>query len=200
MTAHDSSAASPIGEPLSIALPAWVGDVIDVGRPYVDDRDRVALAIRLAHENVEYATGGPFGAAIFEEQSGRLVSVGVNLVALRSNAVLHAEIMAFMFAQRAAGSFTLASPPLARAHVLATSCAPCAMCLGAIHWSGVARVLVGATREDAMAVGFDEGPVFPESIAYLERNGVTFVDGIERNAARAVLERYVALGRPVYNA
>jgi len=73
------------------------------------------------------------------------------------------------------------------------------MCLGAIHWSGLSRVLIGATRDDAMNIGFDEGPVFPESIAYLERNGIAFADGIARERAIAVLQRYVDLGRPIYN-
>jgi tRNA(Arg) A34 adenosine deaminase TadA len=148
---------------------------------------------------VEHGTGGPFGAAVFEEATGRLVSVGVNLVETRDNAVLHAEVVALMFAQRALGSYTLASPPAPVAHVLATSCAPCAMCLGAVHWSGVSRVLIGATRDDAMAIGFDEGPVFPESVRYLEARGITFVEGIERASARAVLQRYRELGGPLYN-
>jgi tRNA(Arg) A34 adenosine deaminase TadA len=186
-------------DPLRITLPPWIADAIDPSQRFDDDESKVGLAIHLAHENVERGTGGPFGAAIFEERSGRLVSVGVNLVAPLANSVLHAEIVAIMFAQRAVGTFTLnANPPHTR-HVLATSCAPCAMCLGAVHWSGLSRVLIGATRDDAMSIGFDEGPVFPESIAYLERNGIGFVDGIARERAIAVLQRYVDLGRPIYN-
>ncbi len=187
------------GTPIEVALPSWVVDVARSASPCRTDAERVAFAIALASGNVEQGTGGPFGAAVFEESTGRLVSVGVNLVEARHNAVLHAEVVALMFAQRAAGAYTLASPPAREAHVLATSCAPCAMCLGAVHWSGVSRVLIGATRDDAMAIGFDEGPVFPESVRYLEARGIAFTDGIERDAARAVLERYRDLGRPLYN-
>jgi len=184
---------------LCIALPLWIADVVDRSQTFPDDESRVRLAIQLARENVERQTGGPFGAAIFEARSGRLVSVGVNLVAPLSNSVLHAETVAIMFAQRDVGSFTLATQSDHTSHVLATSCAPCAMCLGAIHWSGVSRVLIGATRDDATRIGFDEGPVFPESIAYLERNGIHFVDGIARDSAVAVFDRYIELGRPIYN-
>lgn len=191
--------ATGLNDQLRVALPSWIHDIVGVARSFTDDQSRVALAIRLAHENVERGTGGPFGAAVFEETSGRLVSVGVNLVEPLSNSVLHAEIVALMFAQQAAGTFTLAAQGDGPSYVLATSCAPCAMCLGAVHWSGVSRVLIGATRDDAMEIGFDEGPVFPESISYLERNGVQFVDGIAREAARAVLQRYIELGRPLYN-
>ncbi len=185
---------------VNIALPAWIDQVVDWTHRYQSAEDRVQLAITLARENVERLTGGPFGAAVFSAESQRVISVGVNLVEPENNAALHAEVVALMFAQRALASFTLASPPLAESHILATSCAPCAMCLGAVHWSGVTRVEGGATREDALAIGFDEGPVFPESIGYLERRGITFVDGIARTQARDVLQRYQTLGRALYNA
>ena len=195
----DGWATGPAARSLTIVQPAWIDDVVDSNVRCASDAEQVTLAIRLAQENVERGTGGPFGAAVFEAHTGRLVSVGVNLVERQSNVALHAEVVALMFAGRALGTFSLASPPHRVKYVLATSCAPCAMCLGAAHWSGVPRVVAGATREDATAVGFDEGPVFPESLAYLERNGIVCVEGVQREAARAVLERYVALGRAVYN-
>jgi tRNA(Arg) A34 adenosine deaminase TadA len=189
-----------LDQPIVVVLPSWIAEVIGDARVYDDDQARVDLAIRLAQENVERGTGGPFGAAVFEETSGRLVSVGVNLVERLGNSILHAETVAIMFAQQAMGTFTLAAQGEQHGHVLATSCAPCAMCLGAVHWSGLSRVLIGATREDAMNIGFDEGPVFPDSITYLERNGIQFVEGISRESACAVFQRYIELGRPLYNA
>jgi len=192
-------AGGVLRDQLRITLPPWIAEVVDPSQLFTDDESRVQLAVRLACENVERGTGGPFGAGIFDERSGRLVAVGVNLVEPQSNSVLHAETVAIMFAQQAVGSFTLGAHPGQASHVLATSCAPCAMCLGAVHWSGVSRVLIGATREDATQMGFDEGPVFPESIAYLEHNGIQFVDGIARDSAIAVFERYIELGRPIYN-
>lgn len=193
------NAHAAAGDPLCVTMPSWIPDVVDLSQTFSDDDSRVRLAVRLAHENVERGTGGPFGSAIFDESSGRLLSVGVNLVEPLSNSVLHAEIVAIMFAQRALGTYTLGARSGQSLHVLATSCAPCAMCLGAVNWSGVSRVLIGATREDATRIGFDEGPVFPESIAYLERNGIQFVEGIARDAALAVFQRYIELGRPIYN-
>jgi tRNA(Arg) A34 adenosine deaminase TadA len=187
-------------EALVVTLPPWLVSVVAAQGVCVTDAQRMQFAVRLAQENVARGTGGPFGAAVFEEASGRLVGAGVNLVERSNNAVLHAEVVALMFAQRAVASHTLAAPPVATAHMLATSCAPCAMCLGAVHWSGVCRVLIGATREDAMAIGFDEGPVFPESVRYLEARGIVFTEGVERDAARAVLQQYQQLGGPLYNA
>jgi tRNA(Arg) A34 adenosine deaminase TadA len=72
------------------------------------------------------------------------------------------------------------------------------MCFGAILWSGVKRVVCGAHRDDASAVNFDEGPVFPESWAYLTARGVEVVREVRRADANAVLQHYRGRG-PVYN-
>jgi tRNA(Arg) A34 adenosine deaminase TadA len=178
-------------------LPDWVGDVVDWTRRYADDEARMRLAIALATENVRREMGGPFGAVIVEEASGRLVAVGTNLVVPQNNSILHAEMIAFMLAQRGVGSYTLGAPGLP-AHTLISSCDPCAMCLGATLWSGVRRLVCGATREDAMRAGFDEGPVFPESYRYLENRGIAAVRGVLREEAREVLERYAVSGK-IYN-
>jgi len=80
-----------------------------------------------------------------------------------------------------------------------TSCEPCAMCLGATLWSGVRRLVFGATRDDAAKLEFDEGPVFPESYKYLEARGIEIVRGMLHDEAAAVLERYRALNGAIYN-
>ena len=131
---------------VAVTLPDWIDDVVDWERPYRTDDDKMRLAIALARENVARGTGGPFGAAIVERDSGRLLSVGVNRVVPLDSCTLHTEVVAFMLAQSRLGTFSLAAPGLP-AHDLATSCDPCAMCLGATLWSGVRRVLCGATRD-----------------------------------------------------
>ncbi len=181
---------------LLLEVPAWVEEIAPPGR-YQDMEQRMALAIALARQNVVSRTGGPFGAAVFEQETGRLVAGGVNLVLPMRNSVLHAEVVAIMLAESALESFTLEGEPGA-GYELVTSCAPCAMCLGATHWSGVTRLVVGATREDVEAIRFDEGPVFPESYRYLERRGVEIVTGILRDEARTVLKLYADMNGEVY--
>jgi tRNA(Arg) A34 adenosine deaminase TadA len=183
---------------IRIACPAWVDDVIDWSRTYEDTADRTRVAVELAKQNVLRRTGGPFGAAIFESETGRIVAVGVNLVVPLDNSSLHAEIVAFMMAQAALGTYTLQSPELP-VHELHTSCEPCAMCLGAVLWSGVRRVVWSATREDADRIDFDEGPVFAASYDYLRARGITFEGGVLRDEGRAVLQLYDAQGGPIYN-
>lgn len=185
-------------EPALVTLPDWIDDVVAWDRRYRSDAERVGLAIRLSRENVLRGTGGPFGAAIFESESGALVSVGVNSVVRLHNCTLHAEMVAFMLAQRRLESFTLGAAGMP-AHELATSCEPCAMCLGATLWSGVRRVICAAAREDATHLRFEEGPVFAESYRYLEERGIRVLRDVLRPEARAVLERYQEKAGVIYN-
>ena len=178
--------------------PAWVHDVVDTGVVYRDDAAKMRLAIAVARANVVHGTGGPFGAAIYERDSGRLVAVGMNSVVRLNNSTLHGEMVAFMMAQREVGAFSLSAPGLP-VHELFTSCEPCAMCLGATLWSGVKRVVYGAGREDATLLHFEEGPVFRASYRYLEDRGIEIVRDVLRDEARAVLELYRAKNGKIYN-
>jgi tRNA(Arg) A34 adenosine deaminase TadA len=182
---------------IHIEYPDWVDSIVEWDRIYVTDEDRMRLAIAVARVNVERGSGGPFGAAIFDE-SGRVVSVGMNSVVRHNNCTLHGEMVAFMMAQQKLGTFTLKSPHLP-VHQLYTSCEPCAMCLGTTLWSGVQRVVYAATREDASVLRFEEGPVFPESYRYLEDRGIEIVRGVLRDEGRAVLELYRSKSGKIYN-
>jgi tRNA(Arg) A34 adenosine deaminase TadA len=181
-----------------VTLPDWVGEVVDWDAPLPTEEARMRLAIRLARENVLRGTGGPFGAVIAERDTGRLLSVGVNSVVRLGNCTLHAEMVAFMLAQARLGTFTCGAPGLP-AYELATSCDPCAMCLGATLWSGVKSVRCGATRDDAMLLNFEEGPVFASSWAYLRRRGVDVRHGVLREEAVAVFDLYRERGGAIYN-
>ena len=184
--------------PITIDYPDWVASLVDWDRRYASDEERMRLAIALSRENVERGTGGPFGAAVFEAESGALVAVGMNSVVRLNNCTLHGEMVAFMMAQARLGCFSLRSSD-GPAYELVTSCEPCAMCLGATLWSGVRRVVCGAHRDDARRLNFEEGPVFPESHAYLEARGVHIVHGVLRDEANAVLELYRAKKGIIYN-
>src|SRR5260221_13168751 len=95
---------------VQVEYPPWVDEVVDFSRAYKRDEDRMRVAVGAARANVERATGGPFGAAIFESRSGKLVAVGMNAVVRLNNCVLHGGRMAFMMAQQSVSSFTLNWP------------------------------------------------------------------------------------------
>ena len=54
----------------------------------------------------------------------------------------------------ALGTFTLAGC------TMYSSCEPCPMCFGAIHWARLDKTFYGATRDDAAAIGFDDALLY----------------------------------------
>jgi tRNA(Arg) A34 adenosine deaminase TadA len=184
---------------LCVDLPLWVIEREREHPVLPTERDRIRFAIGLARENVRAGTGGPFGAVVVEDDAGRLVAAGVNSVVRLGSSSLHAEMVAFIRAQRRIGHYSLAASGRP-SHALYASCDPCAMCLGAALSAGVRSVVCAASRADAMALGFDEGPVFPESYAYLRQRGIDVRHGVLRDEAKEVLEEYRARGGVIYNA
>jgi len=182
-----------------IDLPTWVYEWLAASAPCRTDEDKMRLVIRLARDNVLRGTGGPFAAAVFHQPGNQLVAVGVNSVERLQNAILHAEVMAIMLAEARLHSYSLRGSGSSY-HELITSCEPCAMCLGAALWSGARRIVCGAGREDASGLGFEEGPVFPESYHYLEDRGIEIVHGMLAREARAVFDLYRQQQGLIYNA
>ncbi len=176
-------------------VPDWIERDIDLASPRHGDEAKMQVAVDLASRNVAHG-GGPFGAAIVDGASGRIVAVGANWVLEQRCSLLHAEIAAIAFAQARVGSHTLANGD----HELVTSCEPCAQCLGATLWSGVRRLLCGASAGDAEAIGFDEGPRRDDWISQLEARGIRVTRGVLAAEAREVLLAYRAGGGPIYNA
>src|SRR5690242_18008414 len=110
-------------------------------------------AIALALENIQ-AGGGPFGCVIVRD--GRIIAEGANRVTASKDPTAHAEIVAIREACRALKSFQLDGCDLY------TSCEPCPMCLGAIYWARLSRVLYAASAADASSAGFDDGFIYEE--------------------------------------
>jgi len=80
-----------------LRLPDWMQTALpDVSHVYPSVEERMRLAILLAELNIEYGTGGPFGAALFDTGTKTLLAAGVNIVVASGCSVAHAEIMALM--------------------------------------------------------------------------------------------------------
>jgi tRNA(Arg) A34 adenosine deaminase TadA len=183
-----------------IQLPGWIESALaDSDQVYPTVEERMLLVIKLAHLNIEHETGGPFGAGIFESKSGRLISAGVNLVESSDCSIAHAEMIAIAVAQRVVGSYDLGGQKN-KAYQLVTSTEPCAMCLGAVPWSGVRSVVCGARDEDARSIGFDEGHKPSDWVKSLEGRGISVVRDVLREQAKAVLLEYERGGGLIYNA
>nr|MBA2781968.1 nucleoside deaminase [Rubrobacteraceae bacterium] len=79
---------------VELRLPEWVEEFVPPDGAYPTPEDRMRLAVELSRENVRRGTGGPFGAAIFERDTGRLIAPGVNLVVTAGCSAFHAEMVA----------------------------------------------------------------------------------------------------------
>jgi tRNA(Arg) A34 adenosine deaminase TadA len=188
---------------LSLGLPDWVEGLVRPGAVFSDRESRMLLAIELAAANVAHGTGGPFGAAVFERESGRVVAVGVNLVVSSACSLAHAEAMAVILAQQALQSHDLARPDLP-AMELVCSAQPCCQCYGVVWWSGVRGLVVGARGEDVEAIaGFREGPLPADWTGRLRHRAelppVEVDLDVLRDEALAPLQAFRASGRKAYN-
>ena len=183
-----------------ISLPKWVTKEFESLPEFMCTlEERMETVIRFSHLNFANQTGGPFAAGIFEKVSGRPVVIGVNRVIPCSNSSAHAEIVTISLAQQLLNTFDLGAPGLPE-HQLVVNARPCAMCFGAIPWSGVRSVVVAAPGDQIESLtGFDEGPVHPNWQHELRRRGIEVVEDILKDEACAVLRSFGESDQVVYN-
>ncbi|MEA1938125.1 MAG: nucleoside deaminase [Pseudomonadota bacterium] len=96
--------------------------------------------------------GGPFGAVIVKNE--QVIGKGWNRVLVTHDPTAHAEVTAIRDACAHLGTHDLAGS------VIYTSCEPCPMCLAAIYWARLDRIVMAATRTDAAAIGFDDDLIY----------------------------------------
>jgi len=190
----------PLALSKTLTLPPWVEPFLDTWEGELElPEGRMRLAVALSAENVARKTGGPFAAVIFEAESHRVVAAGVNIVVPQGTSLAHGEIVALVLAQEALGTHDLGRRDLP-IFEMATTSQPCIQCYGALIWSGVHKVLVGARGSDVETlVGFDEGPVPQDWVGQWALRGIETQVDVLRDEACAVLKAYKASGAPVYN-
>jgi len=99
--------------------------------------------------------GGPFGCVIVSEQC-EILGKGHNQVTIDNDPTQHAEIVAIRNACKNINDFKLSGC------TLYTSCEPCSMCLSAIYWARISKIVYGNTRLDAKNIGFDDFFIYDE--------------------------------------
>lgn len=172
----------------SAHLPDWVLDEIAGDPPTMPAvEDRIRLTNRLADRNHREGTGGPFAAIVSDPTDGTIVSVGVNLVLAGNLSSLHAEVVAISLAQTGLGTWDLGHRNLE----LAVNWRPCAMCYGAILWSGVTRLVIAGEGDIVEELtGFDEGPMRDDWKEQFARRGIDVRTDVLRDEAVAVFRAY----------
>ncbi len=181
---------------LNISMPSWLQPWIDQQPPASSDEEKMALVIAASAQNIAEGSGGPFAAGVFRRNSSELVALGVNLVTSAQLSALHGEVVALSLAQQKLHTYDLSQ---AGDFELVTSTEPCAMCYGALVWSGITRLLTGATDAHARAIGFDEGPKLKTWQQALSERGIEVVTKVLSEKAKAVLDCYQHSGATIYN-
>jgi len=139
-------------------------------------------AVALAREGMEKGRGGPFGAVVVH--TGRIVGEGCNCVTSTCDPTAHAEVVAIRAACAALGRFDL------RGCDVYASCEPCPMCLAALYWARVDRVLYACDRTDAARAGFDDEAIYRELGLPLEARTLPLVH-VPDAEARHVLDGWL---------
>ena len=110
-------------------------------------------AIELSIESIN-SGGGPFGSVIVKDE--KIISEGMNRVAVNNDPTAHGEIVAIRNACKKLNTFNLSDCSLY------SSCEPCPMCMSAIYWSRIGKVYYANTRDDAKKINFDDSLIYSE--------------------------------------
>ena len=126
------------------------------------------IALEEAERGVETGEGGPFGAVIVQykgkgkdkgKDKGKgkgkgneptIVARSHNMVLQTNDPTAHAEVTCIRKACAKLGRFDLSDC------VIYSTCEPCPMCFGAIHWAKLPRCEYASTAEDASLAGFSD--------------------------------------------
>lgn len=147
----------------------------------MDDREWMRQTIDKTIEGI-VARQAPFGAAIVRD--GRLVCVAHNTVWRDTDPTAHAEVNAIRAAAKALGTIGL------HGCTMFTTCEPCPMCLSAIHWAKIDRVVFGADIADAAAAGFSELAMPARVLAETAGSPLRVEGGLLAAECRLLFERW----------
>ncbi len=142
-------------------------------------------AIELAMEHSNDGHNGPFGAVVVRD--GQIIGEGWNRVVEKNDPTAHAEIVAIRQACQHIGSFNLQDC------TLYSSCEPCPMCLSAIYWSRISKLVFSSTTDDAARAGFDDRIIVNELLKPWETRRIE-VEHIAHEKGWKVFEKW--LGNP----
>ena len=149
------------------------------------DAEFLRLAIGAAREGMAVGQS-PFGSVVV--RGGTVVAVAHNTVWRETDPTAHAEINSLRAAARALGTINLSSC------TLYCTCEPCPMCLAAIHWAKIRRVVFGADIADAAAAGFSELRVPARELARMGGSNLTVEGGLLAEECRALFQEFSRSG------
>jgi guanine deaminase len=129
----------------------------------------------------------PFGCVIV--LGDEPLAAAHNQVWATGDPTAHAEITAIRLAAQRRGEISLAGCSLY------STCEPCPMCMAAIHWARVDRVVYGAAIADAAAAGFHELTLSAARLLELGHSPVRLESGCLAAECRALFAEWLATGK-----
>jgi tRNA(Arg) A34 adenosine deaminase TadA len=145
----------------------------------------MSLAIAKAREGIA-AGQSPFGAIIV--RGDLVVAATHNTVWRDTDPTAHAEVNCIRSAAKA-----LALIDLSGCEMYST-CEPCPMCLSAIHWAKIDRVVYGASIADAATAGFCELHVAAKQLAQMGKSPLKVEGNVLREECAALFELWKKTG------
>ncbi|HPJ58715.1 MAG TPA: nucleoside deaminase [Bacteroidales bacterium] len=131
-----------------------------------NDRTFIMKAVEIAKQGIEKGYG-PFGALI--TRKGKIITEANNKVVLSSDPTAHAEILAIRKASEILETHDLSDC------VLYCSCEPCPMCLGAVYWAGIKKIIYASGRKDAEMAGFSDSMIYDEIMLEPGNRSISFI-------------------------
>ena len=131
-----------------------------------NERTFLKRAVEIAVNGIKEGAG-PFGAVITKD--GKIIAEANTRVVLSHDPTAHAEIIAIRKASALLKTHDLSGC------IIYTSCEPCPMCLGAVYWSGIKKVVYASDRHDAAASGFNDSMIYDELALRPGERKITFL-------------------------
>lgn len=155
------------------------------------DLDIIRKAVEKARETMKNNIGGPFGAAIIDE-NGEILAISSNTVLGDKDPTAHAEMNAIREACKVKGTHDLTG-----CIIFATGC-PCPMCLSAIIWANIKHVIYSCHPRDAEKIGFRDAHIYK----FIERgcrdSDVLSIDNRYREECLPLFTEYAELQKEIY--
>lgn len=149
------------------------------------DVDYMRLAIRKTQEGIA-AGQTPFGSVIVKD--GREIAATHNTVWRTCDPTAHAEVNCIREAARVLKTIAL------HGCTLYSTTEPCPMCLSAMHWAKIDRVVFGATIDDAAAADFCELFVDACALAAMGKSPLKVEGGVLRAECAALFDEWKKAG------
>jgi guanine deaminase len=131
-----------------------------------DDQSFLKRAVEIAGNGIKEGAG-PFGAVVVKD--GKIIAEAINRVVLSHDPTAHAEVIAIRKASAVLKKHNLTGC------IIYASCEPCPMCLGAVYWAGIKRVVYASDRHDAAASGFNDSMIYDELVLNPGKRKITFL-------------------------